>query len=167
MRASASNAPGASEQRIWLQYYQSIPGPKAIRWARHGLDGKAAPVDVGKRVAGEDHQVGVALVDPEAGPCSAIQIPKFDTSKAILVPLEVGERVVERCLADPPWLSEIVLCVLDAFRARRQAALVTAQDSPRGYAQSQRIDGQGTKGQVRMSSAPEGTSFVPTLLRRA
>src|SRR5947209_3528241 len=108
MSASVSNAPGARERRTWLQSYQSVPSPKCIRRARHGLDRKAAPVDVGKRVAGEEHQIGVALVDPEADPCPPIRIPKLDTSKAILVPLEVGERVVERCAADLPWLPEIV-----------------------------------------------------------
>src|SRR5262249_59608364 len=102
MRASASDAPGARERCAWLQADQSISCPKCIRRASHGLDGKAAPVDVGKQVTSEEHQVGMALVDPERDVCSVNRIPKFDASKAILVPLEVGERVVERRRADLP-----------------------------------------------------------------
>jgi hypothetical protein len=39
-----------AEHPAWLQPDQGVPGPKCVRWAGHGLDGKAAPVDVGKRV---------------------------------------------------------------------------------------------------------------------
>jgi hypothetical protein len=65
LHAPGSDAPCARERGAWLRPDQGVPGPKCVRRAGHGLDGKAAPVDVGKRVAAEEHQVRVALVDPE------------------------------------------------------------------------------------------------------
>jgi hypothetical protein len=157
MRASGNDAPCARKRGTWLQPDQGVPGPKCVRRAGHGLDGKAVPVDVGKRIAAEEHQVGVALVDPERDPSPVVGISKFDTSEAILVSLEVGERVVERRRADPPRLPEIVFRVLHGFRADRKAALVGPQDGSPGHAQHQTIDGCGPEGQIRMSAAPVGT----------
>src|ERR1700731_1395477 len=115
MRAPGSDAPCARKRGTWLQPDQGVPGPKCVRRAGHGLDGKAAPVDVGKRVAAEKHQVGVALVDPERDPSSVVRISELDTSEAILVPVEIGECVVERRRADPPRLPEIIFRVLHGF----------------------------------------------------
>ena len=42
---------------------------------------------VGKRVAAEEHQVGVALVDPERYLSFVIRISELNTSEAILVSL--------------------------------------------------------------------------------
>src|ERR1700731_3527804 len=112
MRAPGSDAPGARERAAWLQPDQGVPGPKCVRWAGHGLDGKTAPANVGKRVAAKEHQVGVALVDPERDPSAMIRISELDPSRAILVPSEVGERVVERRRADPSRSPEIVFRVL-------------------------------------------------------
>src|ERR1700688_2166209 len=105
-----------------------MPRPKCVRRAGHGLDGKTAAADVGERVAAKEHQEGVALVDPERDPSSVVRVPEFDTSEAILVPLEVGERVVERRRTDPPRLPEIVCRILHGFSADRKAALVGPQD---------------------------------------
>ena len=88
----------------------------------------------------EEHQIGVALVDPERDPSSVVRISELDTSEAILVPFEVGECVVERRRADLPRLPEIVFRVLHGFRADRKAALVGPQDSSPGHAQHQTID---------------------------
>jgi hypothetical protein len=74
-------------------------------------------VDVGKRVAAKEHQVGVALVDPERDVRSVVRISELHTSEAVLVPLEVGERVVEPCRADPSRLLKIVFRVLHAVSA--------------------------------------------------
>jgi hypothetical protein len=60
-----------------------------------------APIDVGKRVAAEKHQVRVALVDPGRDLSPVVRISEFNTSEAILIPLKVGERMVQRCRADP------------------------------------------------------------------
>src|SRR5919108_1116488 len=57
--------PGARKGTAGLQADQGLPGPKRVRWAGHRFDREAAPVDVGKRVAREQHQVGVGVVDPE------------------------------------------------------------------------------------------------------
>src|SRR6266436_1181539 len=84
MRTPGSDAPCARERGAWLEPDQGVPGPKCVWRAGHGLDGKAVPVDVGKRVAAEEHQVGVALVDPERDPSSVVRILELDTSEAIL-----------------------------------------------------------------------------------
>jgi len=88
-------------RRAWLQPDQSVPGSKCVRRTGHRLDGKTAPIDVGKRVAAEKHQVRVALVDPERDLSPVVRISEFNTSEAILIPLKVGERIVQRCRADP------------------------------------------------------------------
>src|SRR6266566_3847570 len=60
MRTPGSDAPCARERGAWLEPDQGVPGPKCVWRAGHGLDGKAVPVDVGKRVAAEEHQVARA-----------------------------------------------------------------------------------------------------------
>src|SRR5262249_57638756 len=138
---------------------RGVPGAKGGGGGREGREGKAATGNIGKRVATEEHQIGVALVDPERDLCSVLRVPKFDASKAVRAPLQVGERVVERCRADAPRYPEIILSVLHGFRARRQAAFVRPQHGTRWDAQDQPIDGRGAEGQVRMSAASVGTSF--------
>jgi hypothetical protein len=64
----------------------SFPGSKCVRRAGHRFDGKTATADGGKRVAAKEHQVGVALVDPERDFRSTVQISELHTSKALLVP---------------------------------------------------------------------------------
>ena len=51
-----------------LEHDQTVAAREGVRRAGHRLDGDApAPLGIGKSVAGEDHQVRVALVDPERG----------------------------------------------------------------------------------------------------
>src|SRR5882757_4779766 len=89
-RAPGSDAPRAGVRAARIQPDQGVPGPKSVRRAGHGLDGQAAPAaDVGQRVAREEHQIAVALVDPEREAGSVVRIPELDTSEAILVPYEV------------------------------------------------------------------------------
>src|SRR6516164_7989892 len=152
--ARPSDAPCARERGAWLQPDQSLSGPKCVRRASHGLDGQAAPADIGKRVAAEQHQVGVILIDPERDLCSAIRISELYTSEGILVPLEVGKRVVKLCRADRPRLPEIVFGVLHRLRGNRKAALVGLQHGSRGCVQNQTIDDGGPQGQVRVSTTP-------------
>src|SRR5262249_20110259 len=156
MRASASDAPCAREREAWLQPDQSLPGSKCVRRAGHRLDCKTATADVGKRVAAKEHQVGVALVDPERDFSSVVRISELHTSEAVLVPLEGGERMVEPCRADPSRFLKIVFRVLRGFRANRKAAPVEPQDGSPGYAQNQTIDGCGPERQVWMSAASVG-----------
>src|SRR6516162_11233858 len=132
MRGPARDAPSARERGAWLQPDQSVCGTKCVRRASHGLNGKAAPTDVRKRVASEEHQIGVALVDPERDLCSVIRIAKCDTSEAIPIPLQVRERVVERCRTDWPRLTEIIFRVFHGCRADRKATPVGPQHGSRG-----------------------------------
>ena len=111
-------------------------GSKCVRRTGHGLDGKTATVDAGKGVAAEEHHVRVALVDPQGDLSSVIWISEFHMSEAVVVPLKVGERMIERCGADLPWLSEIVFRVLHGFRAGRKTAFIGSQDSSPRCAQN-------------------------------
>src|SRR5215471_21317783 len=124
------------------------------------LDCKTATADVGKRVAAKEHQVGVALVDPERDFSSVVQISELHTSEALLVPLEIGERMVEPRRADPSRHLKIVFRVLHGFRADRKAALVGPQDGSPGYAQNQTIDSCGPERQVRISWNPSARQGV-------
>ena len=123
-RASASDAPSACERGAWLEPDQSVPGSKCVRRASHRLDGKTTTTNVGKRVAAEEHQVGIALVDPERDLTFVVRISELHTSEAFLIPLEVGEGMVELCRADPPRPPEIVFRALHGFRADRKTAFV-------------------------------------------
>src|SRR5262249_25803818 len=122
----------------------------------HRLDGKTATVDVGKRVTAEEHQVRVALVDPKRDLRSVVRISELHTSEAIMIPLKVGERMVERSRADPPRLPKIVFRVLHGVRVDRKAALGGPQQGLPGYAQNQTIDSCGPEGQVWMSATTVG-----------
>jgi hypothetical protein len=64
-----------------------------------------------------------------------IRISEFDTSEVILIPLKVGERMVEHCRADPPRLLKIVFRALHDLCRKWKAALVGPQNSSRRYAQ--------------------------------
>src|SRR6516225_12455305 len=157
MRASASDAPCARERGAWLQPDQSLTGSKCVRRAGHRLDCKTATADVGKRVAAKEHQVGVALVDPQRDFSSVVRISELHTSETLLVTLEMGERMVEPCRADLSGLLKIVFRMLHGFRADRKAALVGPQDGSPGYAQNQTIDSCDPEREVGMSAASVGT----------
>src|SRR5215510_4118283 len=104
LRESGGNTPGGHDLGAWLEPYQPDPGAKSVRRTSHGLDGKAAPLHVGKGVTAEDHQIGVILIDPERDPCSLIWIPQLDPCHAVRVPIEIGEGMVERDRANRPRL---------------------------------------------------------------
>jgi len=110
---------------------RASPVRKCVRWASHGFDGKAAPVDIGEMVTAENHQVGIALVDPERDSYCAVRISEFDTSDTTLVPFKVGERMVEPSRTEPPRMLEIVVRALYGLRADRNTALVKPQYSSR------------------------------------
>src|SRR5262249_5575648 len=105
------------------------------------------------------HQIRVALVHPERDLSSVLRITELHMGEAILVPLKVGERMVEHCRADWPRLPEIVFGVFHGYHADRKAALIGPQDCSPRYAQHQTIDSCGPKRQVRMSAAPKGTGL--------
>src|SRR5262249_27212638 len=147
------DTPCARERGAWLQADQSVPGAKCVRRASHGLDGKAATLNVWKRVAAEEHQVRVTLVDPKGDFCFAVRIVELHTSEAIRIPLKVGKRVVERYRADPFRLPKIVFGSLHGFPPDRKAALVGSQDRSPRCLQNQTVDSCGPKGQIWMSAA--------------
>jgi hypothetical protein len=76
------------------------------------------------------------------------QISERHTSEALLVPFEIGERMVEPRRANPSRCLKIVFRVLHGFRADRKAALVGPQDGSPGYAQNQAIDSRSPERQV-------------------
>src|SRR5215471_8450480 len=156
--ASARNAPCAGERGPRLHADQRVPGSKCVGRARHGLDRKAATPNVRKRVAAEEHQVGVVLVDPEGDFRFAVRIAELHARVAIRIPFEVGKRVVERYRADPSRLTKIVFGPLHGLAPDRKAALVGSQDRSPGRLQSQTVDRWGPEGQIWMSAASIGTS---------
>src|SRR5262249_16254703 len=111
---------------------------KCVRRTGHGLDGKAATVDVGKRITAEQHQVRVAVVDPERDLSSVVRIAQFYTSEAILISLKIGERMVEHNGPNPPRLPKIVFRALHGVRADRKAAVVGSQDRRPGTCKTKR-----------------------------
>ena len=66
-----------------------------------------------------------------------VRISELNTSEAIMIPLKVGEGMVERCRADRPRFPEIVFRVLHGFHAGRKTTFVGPQDGSRRYAQNQ------------------------------
>jgi len=76
---------------------------------------------------------------------SAVRISELHTSEAILIALKVGERVVEPCRANPPWLLKIVIRAFHGFRSDGKPALVGLQDGSPGNTQHQVIDGFNAK----------------------
>src|SRR5215510_2569506 len=157
MRASASDAPCARERGAWLQPDQSLPRSKCVRRAGHRLDCKTATADVGKRIAAEEHQIRVTLVDPKGDSCFSVRIAEFHTNEAIRVALKVCKCMVELCRADPFRLSKIVFGSLHGFLLDRKAALVGPQDRSPRYVQTQTVNSFSPKGQIWMSTAPIGT----------
>src|SRR6516225_4560988 len=145
MCASASDTPCARRRGAWFQPDQSAPGSKCVWRTRHRFDGKTATVEVRKEVATENHEVRIALVDPERDLHSAVRVSELHTSEAILIALKVGERMVEPRQADPPRLLKIVLRALHAIRSDGKPALVRLQDGSPGNTQHQVIDSFSAK----------------------
>jgi len=108
-------------------------------------------------VASEEHQVGVVVIDPERGSSSVFRISQLDASQAILVPLEVAERVIEHGRANLLRTPEIEFRAAYRLRADRKAALVRQKDGSRWHAQHQTINRCRPERQIRMSTAPIGT----------
>src|SRR5215216_2948290 len=87
--APTLDAPRAREGLAGLEADQRLPRTKRVRRAGHRLDRKAAPSDVGKRVAREQHQAGVRLVDPERQAAAVLRVGERDPGEAVLVALQV------------------------------------------------------------------------------
>ena len=85
-----------------LQPDQRNPGSEGIWRASHRFDCKTATADVGKRVSTKEHQIRIAVINPEQDLKSAVRILELHASDSILVPLKVGERMVEHGRTDPP-----------------------------------------------------------------
>ena len=82
----------------------------------------------GQRIAREQHQPAVGLVDPQHEPGVAVGPHELDAGHTVRVPLEIGECVVELRRPDRPRPPEVVLRVRrpalgrSECRARRSAA---------------------------------------------
>lgn len=138
--SSRLNAPCTRERGTWLEPDQVLAGPKCIRRTGHRLNGQAATAYVRQRVATEEHQITVALVHPERDLSVVVRISEHHARQTILISLEVGERMVERCRADRSGFPKIIRRAFRGFRADRKTAFVGLQDSSRRYAQYQRIN---------------------------
>jgi hypothetical protein len=90
-----------------LEPDQAVAAPEGVRRQVIGSTATLAPLDVRQPVAGEDHQVREALVDPEGGWSHARSGP------AAAVALEVGETVVESRRTDRPRLAKVQSFVRD------------------------------------------------------
>jgi hypothetical protein len=145
MRASASDTPCARQRGAWFQSDQCVSGSKCVRRTGHRFDCKTATVEVRKRIATKNHQVWVALVNPERDLHSAVRISELHTSEAILIALKVGERMVEPRRADPPRMLKIVFRALHVFRSDGKAALVGSLDGSPRNTQHQVVDRFGPK----------------------
>src|SRR5262249_16139991 len=107
---------------------------------RHRFDGKTATVEVRKGVATENHQVRLALVDPERDLHSAVRISELHTSEAIVIALKVGERMVEPRRADPTQLLNIAFRALHCSRSDGKAAVGGLEDGGARNTQHQVVD---------------------------
>src|SRR6478672_2515933 len=129
-----------------LEHDQTVAAREGVRRAGHRLDGDAPPpLGIGESVAGEDHQVWVALVDPERGPV------ELDAGQTILFSLEVGEAVVETHAADRVRCTEVELSV-DRRRAHWNPALVALEDGPGREPEYGLVD--VGDGEIRMGARP-------------
>src|SRR4051812_28838353 len=133
---------------VWLEPNETLTAPEGIRGAGHRLDGDAAPLDVRKAVAREDHQVRVALVGPEGGRAHAYPGP------AVSLTLEVGEAVVEHSRADRPRLAKVEPFVRHGSAADGDAALVRNENGGSRHVQLGLVDEVVVDGQVRMRARP-------------
>jgi hypothetical protein len=140
------DAPRARNRGAGFQPDQSDPSAECVGRTGHGLDAKAAPPDVGKRVTREGHQAGVTLVDPQRDPYSLVRISKLDACHPIRVPIEIGECMVERRRANRLRLSEIIIRTRYSFRSDWKPAFVGSQHGASGCAQIQAIDGGRPEG---------------------
>src|SRR5947207_1772638 len=114
--------PGAGLRLLWFQADQPVPAAERVRRAGHRLDGEAPTSVDRERVAGEDHQVRIGLIDPERRlPAAGRQ---RDPRAAVATALEVGERMVEPGRADHPQIAESELRAGYGRRADRDAAVV-------------------------------------------
>ena len=108
----------------------------------------------------------MALVRPEGEPCVVLGMPELDAGEAVLVPLEVGEAVIEPRRPDRPRPAEVVLGTVDRLRPRRDAAPVGPQDRPARGPEDDVIHEGGPHGQVGVRAASEGAGIGADVLRR-
>src|SRR3954447_10718992 len=141
------DAPADGEGLSGLQTDQRLAGPEGVGRAGHRLHRQAVTGNVAKRVAREEHEVGVSLVDPE-GHAPALGIVELDASKAVVLALEVREAVVELGRADRSTTAIVELRALDGRAADGKAALVGPQHGRSGYAQDDRVVARSSGGQV-------------------
>jgi hypothetical protein len=144
-----------------LEANEALAAPEGVRRTRHRLDREAATGDVRQRIAGEDHQVRMALVDPERR-----DLPNADAGASVIVPHEVGEAVVELDSADRLRLPEVELCSLDRVSADRDRALVGGERRLGGNAELEVVHEAAAGRQVGVSADPVRARFQADVGRR-
>ena len=78
-----------------LKHDQRRPCSKCIWWASHRFYGKTATADVGKRVSTKEHQIRIAVINPERYLKSGVLISELHAGEPVLVALKVGECMVD------------------------------------------------------------------------
>src|SRR5262245_1304510 len=116
-RRSRLDPPGGRRRLAWLEYDDRLAGPERVRRACNRLDGEAAAGDAGVRVAREERQIGIALVEPERDLRASVRMSELDAGEAVVAALEVREGVVDLRLPDRLRAEEVVFRALDALGA--------------------------------------------------
>src|SRR3954452_23626919 len=127
------DAPRAGPRRIRLERDHIRSRSKGVWWTRHRLDRDAAPPHVRKRGAGEDHEVAIAVVEPEREAIAARRFPEPDARTPVVAWSKIGEGGVELRPADRSRPAEVVVRSVDGRRANGDAALVRAENRPRRH----------------------------------
>ena len=129
------------------------PDPERVGRAGHRLHREAAPVDVGKRVSREQHQVPVGLVHPER----ELRRPSGYRSATRARPSSSRSRSVKQLSSMVAPIgrgaAKVVLGAVHGCAADRDAALVGPQHRPRGHAQDDRVHASARR--------PRGTGWAP------
>src|SRR4051812_30243163 len=118
------DAPARRRGGARLEHEETLAGAECVRCAGHRLDGEAAAIHAGKRVAGEELQVRIRLVDPQRHRSAAVGPTKLDTGDPVGITLEIRVGIVELRRADRPRRAEVVLGAVDGFLAQRQPVVV-------------------------------------------
>ena len=135
-----------------LEPDQALPASEGVRRTRHRLDGEAVSGDVRQRVAGEDHHVRIALVDPERR-----HVAQTNPGASVAVALEVGEAVVELDRSDRLRRPEVEVRSLDRSSVDWDRALIGDQRRPGGNVQLELVHEAFAGREVRVGADPVRT----------
>src|SRR5262245_61455396 len=154
------DAPTSGVGLARLEADEAVPASERVRCTRHRLDREAAARHVRKPVAGEDHHVRIALVDPESRPPC-----ELDARTAVTVTPEIREAMVELQRADRLSGSEVELRSVDRLPADRDRAFVRDQCRLGRNAQLEPIHEAVAGREVRMHPEAIGARVLPHVRR--